>query len=141
MMPSAEGVLAPSRSPRPAALAPDATRLRRAFDADFAFTWRYLRRLGLREADADDAAQQAFVILSRRLDDVEPGRERAFLCGTAIRLGHMGVTAEPRCILHTLYAIESVLAKMGRRVTPGIAVNRAEQVYAETREPLKVAAS
>jgi alanine-glyoxylate transaminase/serine-glyoxylate transaminase/serine-pyruvate transaminase len=61
--------------------------------------------------------------------------------GTAIRLGHMGVTAEPRCILHTLYAIESVLAKMGRRMTPGIAVNRAEQVYAETREPLKVAAS
>jgi aspartate aminotransferase-like enzyme len=60
---------------------------------------------------------------------------------TAIRLGHMGVTAEPRCILHTLYAIESVLAKMGRRVTPGIAANRAEQVYAEAREPLKVAAS
>ena len=60
---------------------------------------------------------------------------------TAIRLGHMGVTAVPRCILHTLYAIESVLAKMGRRVTPGIAVNRAEQVYAEAREPLKVAAS
>jgi alanine-glyoxylate transaminase/serine-glyoxylate transaminase/serine-pyruvate transaminase len=62
---------------------------------------------------------------------------------TAIRLGHMGVTAVPRCILHTLYAIESVLAKMGHRVTPGAAVNRAEQVYAEAdaREPVKVAAS
>ena len=62
---------------------------------------------------------------------------------TAIRLGHMGVTAVPRCILHTLYAIESVLTKMGARVPPGAAVNRAEQVYAEAeaREPLKAAAS
>jgi aspartate aminotransferase-like enzyme len=62
---------------------------------------------------------------------------------TAIRLGHMGVTAVPHCVLHTLYAIESVLAKLGHRVTPGAAVNRAEQVYAEAdaREPVKVAAS
>ena len=60
---------------------------------------------------------------------------------TAIRLGHMGVTAVPRCILHTLYAIESVLTKMGHRVTPGAAVNRAEQVYAEAhaRQPVEVA--
>jgi aspartate aminotransferase-like enzyme len=62
---------------------------------------------------------------------------------TAIRVGHMGVTAIPRCILHTLYAIESVLAKVGYRVAPGTAVNRAEQVYAEAeaREPLKATAS
>jgi (S)-ureidoglycine-glyoxylate aminotransferase len=62
---------------------------------------------------------------------------------TAIRIGHMGVTAIPRCILHTLYAIESVLAKMGYRVVPGAAVNRAEQVYAgaEAREPVRAVAS
>jgi alanine-glyoxylate transaminase / serine-glyoxylate transaminase / serine-pyruvate transaminase len=62
---------------------------------------------------------------------------------TAIRIGHMGVTAIPRCILHTLYAIESVLAKMGYRVVPGAAVNGAEQVYAgaEAREPVKAVAS
>ncbi len=62
---------------------------------------------------------------------------------TAIRIGHMGVTAIPRCILHTLYAIESVLAKVGHAVVPGTAVNRAEQVYAEAgaREPMGVAAS
>jgi aspartate aminotransferase-like enzyme len=55
----------------------------------------------------------------------------------------MGVTATPRCILHTLYAIESVLAKMGYGVVPGAAVNHAEQVYAgaETREPVKAVAS
>jgi aspartate aminotransferase-like enzyme len=62
---------------------------------------------------------------------------------TAIRLGHMGVTAVPRCVLHTLYAIESVLAKMGYGVVPGVAVNRAERVYAgsEAREPIKAVAS
>jgi aspartate aminotransferase-like enzyme len=49
----------------------------------------------------------------------------------AIRIGHMGVTAAPRCILHTLYAIESVLTALGRPVAPGTAVQRAEQVYAE----------
>jgi aspartate aminotransferase-like enzyme len=61
---------------------------------------------------------------------------------TAIRIGHMGITAVPRCVLHALYAIESVLAKMGYRVAPGAAVNRAEQAYAEAnaREPVKVAA-
>jgi aspartate aminotransferase-like enzyme len=62
---------------------------------------------------------------------------------TAIRLGHMGVTANPRCILHTLFAIESVLAKLGHRVSPASAVNRAEQVYAEAdaRHPVSAAAS
>jgi aspartate aminotransferase-like enzyme len=62
---------------------------------------------------------------------------------TAIRIGHMGVTAVPRCVLHTLYAIESVLAKMGYGVVPGAAVNRAEQVYAgeQPREPVEAVAS
>jgi alanine-glyoxylate transaminase/serine-glyoxylate transaminase/serine-pyruvate transaminase len=62
---------------------------------------------------------------------------------TAIRIGHMGVTAMPRCVLPTLYAIESVLAKMGYSVVRGAAVNRAEQVYAEAeaRTPIAAVAS
>jgi aspartate aminotransferase-like enzyme len=62
---------------------------------------------------------------------------------TAIRIGHMGVTAIPRCVLHTLYAIEAVLAKMGYRVVRGTAMNRAEQVYAdaEARAPIGAVAS
>ena len=61
---------------------------------------------------------------------------------SAIRLGHMGVTAAPRCILHTLFAIESVSTKLGYPVKPGTAVNAAEQVYAEVsaRQPIAVAA-
>ena len=47
------------------------------------FVWRVLRRLGLSAADADDAAQQVLLTVARRLDDIEPGRERAFLSRTA----------------------------------------------------------
>jgi RNA polymerase sigma-70 factor, ECF subfamily len=53
----------------------------------YAFVWRLLRRLGLREGDADDAAQQVFLTASRRLHEVEPARERAFLYGVAVNVG------------------------------------------------------
>jgi RNA polymerase sigma-70 factor (ECF subfamily) len=64
----------------------DEARLRRIFQEQFAFVWRYLRRMGLSEADADDAAQQVFVVLARKLDAIDPGKERAFLCGTCARV-------------------------------------------------------
>lgn len=61
-------------------------RLRRIFDEEFDLVWRYLRRLGLGPADADDGAQQVFVIAARKLDCIMPGKERAFLCGTAYKV-------------------------------------------------------
>jgi RNA polymerase sigma-70 factor, ECF subfamily len=51
--------------------------------AHFAPVWRALRRFGLSVADADDAAQQVFLGAVQRLDEIEPGRERAFLYGMA----------------------------------------------------------
>ncbi len=48
--------------------------------------WRVLRRFGLATADADDGLQQVFVIASRRHEDIEPGRERAFLCAVATKV-------------------------------------------------------
>jgi RNA polymerase sigma-70 factor, ECF subfamily len=45
----------------------------------FEFVWRSLRRLGLDEGLADDGAQEVFVVASRKLDQIEPGRERSFL--------------------------------------------------------------
>jgi RNA polymerase sigma-70 factor (ECF subfamily) len=53
----------------------------------YAFVWRLLRRLGLREGDADDAAQQVFLTASARLGSVEPARERSFLYGVALNVG------------------------------------------------------
>lgn len=54
--------------------------------AHFDEVWRLLRRLGLPEADADDAAQQVFTVACRRFASIEPGRERAFLYGCALRV-------------------------------------------------------
>jgi RNA polymerase sigma-70 factor (ECF subfamily) len=41
------------------------------YRAYFAYVWRTLRRLGVREADAPDAAQEAFLVVHRRLAEFE----------------------------------------------------------------------
>jgi len=51
----------------------------------FDFVWRLLRRLGLPEADVDDAAQQVFVVAASRLGNIPKGSERSFVFGTALR--------------------------------------------------------
>jgi RNA polymerase sigma-70 factor, ECF subfamily len=51
---------------------------------NFQFIWRSLRRLGVALPAVDDAAQQVFEVASRRLSEIELGRERAFLFKTAI---------------------------------------------------------
>ncbi len=48
--------------------------------------WRVLRRCGLGAADADDAAQDVFWILARRLGKVPPRAERYFLLSTALHV-------------------------------------------------------
>lgn len=64
----------------------DAARLRRLFEQHFDFIWRSLRRFGLNDDRADDAAQQVFVVASRKLDAIALDSERSFLFGTALRV-------------------------------------------------------
>jgi RNA polymerase sigma-70 factor, ECF subfamily len=52
----------------------------------FTFVWRTLRRFGVPESEAQDAAQRVFLIATRRLEQIEPNKERAFLFGTAVRI-------------------------------------------------------
>ncbi|MEO6602938.1 MAG: sigma-70 family RNA polymerase sigma factor [Polyangiaceae bacterium] len=47
-----------------------------AYREHFAFTWRSLRRLGVPERDLGDAAQDVFVVLYRKFDELD--RERSF---------------------------------------------------------------
>ena len=61
-------------------------RFARLFEEHFDFVWRSLRRLGVAPGSVDDAAQEVFVVASRRLAAIEPGKERAFLFGTALRV-------------------------------------------------------
>jgi RNA polymerase sigma-70 factor (ECF subfamily) len=64
----------------------DAERLTAMFTAHVDFVWRSLRRLGVEDAAVDDAAQEVFVVAQRKLRVIEPGKEKAFLFGTAVRV-------------------------------------------------------
>jgi RNA polymerase sigma-70 factor (ECF subfamily) len=66
--------------------APDPARLRTVFAEHYPAVWRLLRRLGVEPAQIDDAAQQVFGVLARRLAAVEPGKESAYLYGVALRV-------------------------------------------------------
>jgi RNA polymerase sigma-70 factor (ECF subfamily) len=61
-------------------------RMRGMVEQHFDFIWRTLRRLGVGEADADDATQEVFLVASRKLDEVAVTKERSFLFGTALRV-------------------------------------------------------
>src|SRR4051812_10966558 len=73
-------------APDAAPVVADHARLRRMLDESFDFIWRSLRRFGLSDDRADDAAQQVFIIASRKLDIIRPDSERSFLFGTAMRV-------------------------------------------------------
>lgn len=50
------------------------------------YVWRVVRRLGVRESDADDATQQVFFVAARKVTSIRLGSERAFLVQTAVRV-------------------------------------------------------
>jgi RNA polymerase sigma-70 factor (ECF subfamily) len=60
--------------------------LKALFERHYASVWRLLRRLGVKPAQLDDAAQEVFWIAARRLADIRSGSEAAFLYGTALRV-------------------------------------------------------
>jgi RNA polymerase sigma-70 factor (ECF subfamily) len=62
------------------------SRLRDVIDGQFDTLWRFLRRLGISDADADDAVQEVVLVLARKLDQVQVGSERAFVLSTAVRV-------------------------------------------------------
>ena len=61
-------------------------RLRALMATQFDFVWRSLRRLGLSAVDADDGAQEVFLVASRKLSAIVPESEKRFLFATALRV-------------------------------------------------------
>jgi RNA polymerase sigma-70 factor (ECF subfamily) len=61
-------------------------RLTALVDGHLDATGRILRHLGAPPDELEDLLQQAFAIVAARLGDIEPGKERAFLIETAVRL-------------------------------------------------------
>jgi RNA polymerase sigma-70 factor (ECF subfamily) len=62
------------------------TRLRSIVDRDYEFLWRSLRRIGVPEGSVEDAAQKVLLVVARRLGDIKPGSEKAFLYRTAVNV-------------------------------------------------------
>src|SRR5512138_2606481 len=63
----------------------------------FAFVWRSLRRLGIREEDAADAAQEVFIVVHRKLPEFA-GRSKltTWLYGVCFRVASERRRAGPR---------------------------------------------
>ncbi len=57
------------------------------YEAELAYVWESLRRLGVREADLEDVAHDLFIAVQRRLPDYDPARPlRPWLFGFALRV-------------------------------------------------------
>jgi len=52
----------------------------------FANVWRFLRSLGVPERALDDATQEVFLVAARKLAEIQPGAEKAFLFGAAVHV-------------------------------------------------------
>ncbi len=61
-----------------------AARLEQLCRDNFDFVWRMARHLGLPRADADDVAQRVMMVAASRFDEIETGKERAFLYQTTV---------------------------------------------------------
>ena len=77
--------------PSMAALAPEGgvevQSFEEVYEAEFAFAWRNLRRLGVAESQLRDAAQDVFLVVHRRLADFEGrGSLRAWLYSIVVRV-------------------------------------------------------
>jgi len=48
--------------------------------------WRFLRAVGVPPEAVDDATQEVFLVLARKLDNVQPGAEKSFLFSTAVNV-------------------------------------------------------
>jgi len=76
-----------------------ALRLRRLFDDTHGLMWRTLRRLGVPADRLEHSFQQAYVVISEHLSEIEPGGERAFAYRVALRAARVSAqgTAGAAC--------------------------------------------
>lgn len=73
--------------PGPSRQSTSEVEFRAVFRAELGWVCNTLRRLGVREADVEDAAHDVFVVFHRRLADYDPSRPvRAWLGGIAHRV-------------------------------------------------------
>jgi RNA polymerase sigma-70 factor, ECF subfamily len=75
----------PGRAVAPASARPAS--LEEVYREHFASVWRVLRRLGVSSAQLDDAAQDVFLVVKRKLRELEPGAPlRSWIFAIAVRV-------------------------------------------------------
>ena len=85
----APDAISPDSEPAPCSgqrMALDPARFNGLVTGQLDFVWRCLRRFGVPAADADDAAQQVFLVVYEKLAAVPLDKERAFLVATTARV-------------------------------------------------------
>jgi len=92
-----------------------------AYRTHFAFVWRSLRRLGIREEDAGDAAQEVFIVVHRKLPEFA-GRSKltTWLYGVCFRVASERRRAGPRPALGE----QEAASFLGRPTDPGASAER-----------------
>jgi RNA polymerase sigma-70 factor, ECF subfamily len=73
-------------SPRVASTTGRDAQLAELLRQHYATVWRTLRRVGVDADRVDDAAQEVFIVASKKLELIEPGRERNYLLSSALRV-------------------------------------------------------
>jgi len=66
--------------------ATDTARLTALLHEHYASVWRAVRRFGVPSEAAEDAAQEVFIVLARKLDTIREGHELRYLYGVAMRV-------------------------------------------------------
>jgi RNA polymerase sigma-70 factor (ECF subfamily) len=91
------------------------------YRAHFAFVWRSLRRLGIREEDAADVAQEVFIVVHRKLPEFA-GRSKltTWLYGVCFRVASERRRAAPRPALGE----DEATSFIGRPPDPGATAER-----------------
>jgi RNA polymerase sigma-70 factor, ECF subfamily len=101
---------APLRAEHADAPAGPAGRFERMFDAHHDAIWRTLRRLGVPDAQVDDATQRVFIVAASKLGAIRIGEEGRFLYGVAVRIASEQRRRDPA--RREVYD-ESALASLG----------------------------
>lgn len=100
----------------------DVARVEQIFHRHLDAVWRAARTLGVAPRDQEDVAQEVMLVCVRRLGDIEPERERAFLLATTAKVvanwrrGRRRRPAEPVDSMDTLG--ERAIDPMPRRDGP-----------------------
>src|SRR5215831_940723 len=91
------------------------------YRAHFAFVWRSLRRMGIREEDAADTAQEVFIVVHRKLPEFA-GRSKltTWLYGVCFRVASERRRAGPRPQI----GAHEAASLIGRQADPGTSAER-----------------